>query len=36
VGTNFGTIKSTPDVDAINPLAEGGPRTMQFVLKLRF
>jgi hypothetical protein len=33
---NFGTISSTPDVDAINPLAEGGPRTMQFVMKLRF
>ena len=32
----FGTINSTPDVDAINPLAEGGPRTMQFGLKLRF
>jgi hypothetical protein len=33
---NFGKIFSTPDVDAINPLAEGGPRTMQFALKLRF
>jgi hypothetical protein len=33
---NFGKISSTPDVDAINPLAEGGPRTMQFALKLRF
>jgi hypothetical protein len=32
----FGSISSTPDVDAINPLAEGGPRTMNFVLKLRF
>jgi hypothetical protein len=34
--SNFGKILSTPDVDAINPLAEGGPRTMQFALKLRF
>jgi hypothetical protein len=34
--SNFGRIFSTPDVDAINPLAEGGPRTMQFALKLRF
>jgi hypothetical protein len=34
--SSFGTINSTPDVDAINPLAEGGPRTMQFVMKLRF
>lgn len=33
---NFGRIFSTPDVDAINPLAEGGPRTMQFALKLHF
>ena len=32
----FGTFDSTPDVDAINPLAEGGPRTMQFALKFRF
>jgi hypothetical protein len=33
---SFGTISSTPDVDAINPLAEGGPRTMQFALKFQF
>lgn len=33
----FGIIQSTPDVDAFNPVvAQGGPRSMQAVLKLRF
>jgi hypothetical protein len=32
----FGTINSTPDVDAINPLANGGARNMQFGLKFMF
>jgi hypothetical protein len=33
---SFGSINATADVFAINPLAEGGPRLMQFNLKLRF
>lgn len=33
----FGTIASTPDTAAFNPgTAQGGPRTMQFALKLKF
>lgn len=33
----FGTIGSTPDVDAVNPvIAQGGPRSMQFAIKLMF
>jgi hypothetical protein len=33
----FGTITSTPDVDSGNPvISQGGPRAMQFVLKLLF
>lgn len=34
---SFGKIQSTPDVDAANPvISQGGPRSMQAVLKLRF
>jgi len=34
---SFGKIGSTPDVDSGNPvIAQGGPRAMQFVLKLLF
>jgi hypothetical protein len=34
---SFGTIASTPDVDAINPvISQGGPRAMQWALKLIF
>ncbi len=34
---SFGKISSTPDVDAFNPvISQGGPRNMQFVLKLIF
>lgn len=34
---NFGTIGSTPDVDAGNPvISQGGPRSMQWALKLLF
>ncbi len=33
----FGTLVSTPDVGAGNPvIAQGGPRSMQFALKLLF
>jgi hypothetical protein len=33
----FGTIGSTPDVDAGNPvIAQGGPRAMQWSLKILF
>jgi len=33
----FGTIASTPDVDAGNPvIAQGGPRAMQWALKVLF
>ena len=33
----FGTIGSTPDVDAGNPvIAQGGPRAMQWALKILF
>jgi len=33
----FGTIGSTPDVDAGNPvIAQGGPRAMQWALKVLF
>ncbi|PYQ94356.1 MAG: hypothetical protein DMF97_18625, partial [Acidobacteria bacterium] len=33
----FGTILSTPDVDAGNPvIAQGGPRAMQWALKVLF
>ena len=33
----FGTIGSTPDVDAGNPvIAQGGPRAMQWALKIVF
>jgi len=33
----FGSITSTPDVDAGNPvISQGGPRAMQFALKLLF
>jgi outer membrane receptor protein involved in Fe transport len=33
----FGTLSSTPDVDSGNPvIAQGGPRSMQFALKLLF
>jgi hypothetical protein len=33
----FGTIASTPDVDAGNPvIAQGGPRSMQWALKVLF
>jgi hypothetical protein len=33
----FGTIASTPDVDAINPvISQGGPRAMQWAVKLLF
>ena len=35
--SSFGTIATTPDVDAGNPVvAQGGPRNMVFVLKLIF
>jgi len=35
--TTFGTITATPDVDLQNPrLADGGPRVIQFGLKLLF
>ena len=34
---SFGTIASTPDVDAINPvISQGGPRAMQWAVKLLF
>jgi len=33
----FGTIASTPDVDRGNPvIAQGGPRAMQWALKVLF
>jgi hypothetical protein len=33
----FGTIGSTPDVQAGNPvIAQGGPRAMQWVVKVLF
>jgi hypothetical protein len=32
----FGSIASTPDVAAGNPLGDGGPRLVQFALKLLF
>ncbi len=32
----FGTIASTPDVAVGNPLGDGGPRLVQFALKLIF
>ena len=33
----FGTIGSTPDVDAGNPvIAQGGPRAMQWAVKVIF
>ena len=32
----FGTISSTPDVANGNPLGDGGPRLVQFALKLVF
>jgi hypothetical protein len=32
----FGTIASTPDVAAANPLGDGGPRLIQLALKLVF
>ena len=33
----FGTVASTPDVDRGNPvIAQGGPRAMQWALKVRF
>jgi hypothetical protein len=35
--STFGQIVSTPDVDAGNPvIAQGGPRSMQFALKVLF
>jgi len=35
--SNFGKIGSTPDVDAGNPvISQGGPRSMQWALKLLF
>jgi hypothetical protein len=35
--SSFGTVTSTPDVDAGNPvISQGGPRAMQFALKLLF
>jgi hypothetical protein len=34
---SFGTIASTPDVDAVNPvISQGGPRAMQWAVKLIF
>jgi hypothetical protein len=34
---SFGTIGSTPDVDAGNPvIAQGGPRAMQWAVKILF
>ncbi len=33
----FGTIASTPDVDVLNPvIAQGGPRNMQWAVKIKF
>ncbi len=35
--SKFGVITSTPDVDVANPvIAQGGPRNMQFMLKVTF
>jgi hypothetical protein len=34
--SGFGAITSTPDVAAANPLGDGGPRQVQFALKLVF
>jgi hypothetical protein len=34
--SGFGTIASTPDVTAGNPLGDGGPRLVQLALKLVF
>lgn len=34
--SGFGTIASTPDVAVGNPLGDGGPRLVQFALKLVF
>jgi hypothetical protein len=35
--SSFGTISATPDTEVFNPvIAQGGPRNMQFVLKLKF
>jgi hypothetical protein len=34
--SGFGTIASTADVAAGNPLGDGGPRLIQFALKLMF
>ena len=36
-GASFGTITKTPDVGSGNPvIAQGGPRNMNFSLKLTF
>jgi len=34
--SGFGTIASTADVAAGNPLGDGGPRLIQFALNLMF